>query len=116
MGILLAIETVKFRLEISVELTDIFYFDLIRHTFDNQFSTSDRSYSNFDLSGYEMKNSLNSANVLTIGAGGYGCPANLVLALAGVKNLSLIDFDHVKISQFEPPDSPFNLDHWAIES
>ncbi|MCG2729229.1 MAG: HesA/MoeB/ThiF family protein, partial [Acetobacterium sp.] len=48
--------------------------------------------------GYEMHNSLKSANVLTIGAGGLGCPANLVLAKAGVKKLSLIDFDQVEIS------------------
>lgn len=97
-GTLLAIEIVKSRLKIGVQLTDIFYFDLINYTFDNQFSTSDLSYSVFDLSEYEMKNSLKSANVLTIGAGGLGCPANLVLALAGVEKLSLIDFDHVEIS------------------
>lgn len=97
-GTLLVAELVKSRLKIGVLVTDIFYFDLINHSFDNQFSNSDLTYSDFDLSGYEIKNSLKDATVLTIGAGGLGCPANLVLALAGVEKLSLIDFDHVEIS------------------
>lgn len=99
-GTLLAIEAVKSRLKIGVPLTDIFYFDLINHSFDNHFSTSDQVFVDFDLSSSEIefKNKLAEANILTIGAGGLGCPANLVLAKAGVKKLSLIDFDHVEIS------------------
>jgi molybdopterin/thiamine biosynthesis adenylyltransferase/NifU-like protein involved in Fe-S cluster formation len=99
-GTLLAVEAVKSRLKIGVPLTDIFYFDLINHSFDNLFSTSDQVFVDFDLSSSEIefKNKLAEANILTIGAGGLGCPANLVLAKAGVKNLSLIDFDHVEIS------------------
>ncbi len=99
-GTLLAIEAVKSRLKIGVPLTDIFYFDLINHSFDNHFSTSDQVFVDFDLSSSEIefKNKLAEANILTIGAGGLGCLANLVLAKAGVKKLSLIDFDHVEIS------------------
>lgn len=99
-GTLLAVEAVKSRLKIGVPLTDIFYFDLINHSFDNHFSTSEQVFVDFDLSSYEseIKNKLAEANILTIGAGGLGCPANLVLAKAGVKKLSLIDFDHVEIS------------------
>ncbi|WP_373485458.1 ThiF family adenylyltransferase [Acetobacterium malicum] len=99
-GTLLAIEAVKSRLNIGVPLTDIFYFDLVNHSFDNHFSTSDQVFVEFGLSSYEseINNKLTDANILTIGAGGLGCPANLVLAKAGVNKLSLIDFDHVEIS------------------
>lgn len=99
-GTLLAIEAIKSRLNIGVPLTDIFYFDLINHSFDNHFSSSDQVFAEFDLSSYEseIKNKLADANILTIGAGGLGCPANLVLAKAGVTKLSMIDFDHVEIS------------------
>jgi molybdopterin/thiamine biosynthesis adenylyltransferase/NifU-like protein involved in Fe-S cluster formation len=99
-GTLLAVEAVKYRLKIGVPLTDVFYFDLINHSFDNHFSMSDQVFVSFDLSSCEseIKNKLANANILTIGAGGLGCPANLVLAKAGVKKLSLIDFDHVEIS------------------
>ena len=97
-GTLLVAELVKSRLEIGVLVTDIFYFDLLNDVFDNQFSASELQYANFDLSEYEIKNALQDAKILTVGAGGLGCPANLVLALAGVEKLSLIDYDHVEIS------------------
>lgn len=51
-----------------------------------------------DLSQAIDMNKLRSARILTVGAGGLGCPANLVLAKAGLTHLSLIDFDQVEIS------------------
>lgn len=97
-GSLLTIELVKARLQIGVVLNDVFYFDLWNTSFENNFFVSDRGFIHLDYGSYPLKNALADANVLTIGAGGLSCPANLVLAKAGVKKLSLIDFDHVEIS------------------
>lgn len=41
---------------------------------------------------------LNAAHVAVIGAGGIGCPAITYLAAAGVGKLTIIDHDHVELS------------------
>ncbi|HAZ06237.1 MAG TPA: hypothetical protein DCY58_08330, partial [Acetobacterium sp.] len=71
---------------------------MISLIFDNQFTTSQTPCPPTDLSQTIDMNKLRSARVLTVGAGGLGCPANLVLAMTGLAHLSLIDFDQVEIS------------------
>jgi Dinucleotide-utilizing enzymes involved in molybdopterin and thiamine biosynthesis family 2 len=98
LGTLIPIELVKIRLGLGSLQTDIFYFDLIKLIFDNQFATSSTLYTHYDPIQNEIVAKLKEFKILTIGAGGLGCPANLVLAKAGVKYLTLIDFDQVEIS------------------
>ncbi|OFV69815.1 ThiF family adenylyltransferase [Acetobacterium wieringae] len=97
-GTLLPIELAKACLNIGEQQTAGFYFDLISLIFDNQFTTSQTLCPPMDLSQAIDMNKLRSARILTVGAGGLGCPANLVLAKAGLTHLSLIDFDQVEIS------------------
>ena len=96
-GTLLPIELAKACLNIGEQQTAGFY-DLISLIFDNQFTTSQTPCPPTDLSQTIDMNKLRSARVLTVGAGGLGCPANLVLAMTGLAHLSLIDFDQVEIS------------------
>lgn len=97
-GTLLPIELAKACLNIGEQQTAGFYYDLISLIFDNQFTTSQTLCPPMDLSQAIDMNKLRSARILTVGAGGLGCPANLVLAKAGLTHLSLIDFDQVEIS------------------
>jgi adenylyltransferase/sulfurtransferase len=49
----------------------------------------------FDFDGQEQ---LKAARVLMVGLGGLGCAASQYLAAAGVGHLTLLDFDHVSVS------------------
>lgn len=44
---------------------------------------------------------LNAAHVAIIGAGGIGCPAITYLAAAGVSKLTIVDHDHVELSNLQ---------------
>lgn len=44
---------------------------------------------------------LNDAHIAVIGAGGIGCPAITYLAAAGVGRLTIIDHDHVELSNLQ---------------
>jgi len=98
LGTLVPIELVKTILDLGALQTEIFYFDLIKLVFDNCFATSSSLYTHYDPIQNEIMAKLKESKILTIGAGGLGCPANLVLAKAGIKHLTLIDFDQVEIS------------------
>lgn len=98
LGTLIPIELVKTILDLGALQTEIFYFDLIKLVFDNYFATSSTLYTHYDPIQNEIMAKLKESKILTIGAGGLGCPANLVLAKAGIKYLTLIDFDQVEIS------------------
>lgn len=51
-----------------------------------------------DVEGQER---LNNARVLIVGLGGLGSPVALYLAASGVGHLSLVDFDHVDVSNLQ---------------
>ncbi|KLU16798.1 MULTISPECIES: molybdopterin-synthase adenylyltransferase MoeB [Xenorhabdus] len=52
----------------------------------------------FDFDGQET---LKSANVLIVGAGGLGCAASQYLAAAGIGTMTLLDFDTVSLSNLQ---------------
>jgi len=52
----------------------------------------------FDFAGQEQ---LKSARVLVVGQGGLGCAASQYHAAAGVGHLTLLDFDHVAVSNLQ---------------
>jgi molybdopterin/thiamine biosynthesis adenylyltransferase/NifU-like protein involved in Fe-S cluster formation len=97
-GPLLALELIKARLKIGVELEDIFYFDLWNRSPDKAFSFTDSSFHDFNYASSRLNDSLDDFSVLIIGAGGLGCPASLALAKAGIRKISIMDFDRVEIS------------------
>lgn len=51
--------------------------------------------------GFEGQQALLNSHVVVVGAGGLGSPVALYLAAAGVGELSLIDFDHVDVSNLQ---------------
>ncbi|GGP49582.1 molybdopterin-synthase adenylyltransferase MoeB [Shewanella algicola] len=51
-----------------------------------------------DIDGQEK---LKLAKVLIIGAGGLGCAASQYLAVAGVGEMTIVDFDHVELSNLQ---------------
>jgi len=53
---------------------------------------------NFDFDGQEA---LKQAKVLIIGAGGLGCASSQYLASAGMGRMTLVDFDHVELSNLQ---------------
>ncbi len=52
----------------------------------------------FDFDGQEA---LKQANVLIIGAGGLGCASSQYLASAGIGKMTLVDFDHIELSNLQ---------------
>lgn len=52
----------------------------------------------FDFEGQER---LKASRVLVVGLGGLGCAASQYLASAGVGHLTLLDFDHVSVSNLQ---------------
>jgi len=53
---------------------------------------------NFDFDGQEA---LKQAKVLIIGAGGLGCASSQYLASAGMGQMTLVDFDHIELSNLQ---------------
>ncbi|CED59584.1 Molybdopterin biosynthesis protein MoeB [Moritella viscosa] len=53
---------------------------------------------NFDFDGQEA---LKQAKVLIIGAGGLGCASSQYLASAGMGRMTLVDFDHIELSNLQ---------------
>jgi molybdopterin/thiamine biosynthesis adenylyltransferase len=51
--------------------------------------------------GVEGQERVSQSHALIIGAGGLGCPAALYLASAGVGHISLIDHDHVDVTNLQ---------------
>lgn len=51
--------------------------------------------------GYEGQLKLLAAHVIIIGLGGLGSPAAMYLAAAGIGHLTLVDFDHVDLSNLQ---------------
>ena len=51
--------------------------------------------------GSQGQRSLLNASVLVVGAGGLGSPVSIYLALAGVGNLGIVDFDDVDITNLQ---------------
>ncbi len=51
--------------------------------------------------GFEGQQALLDSHVVVVGAGGLGSPVALYLAAAGVGRLTLIDFDHVEVSNLQ---------------
>ncbi|MFT7681152.1 MAG: molybdopterin synthase sulfurylase MoeB [Moritella dasanensis] len=52
----------------------------------------------FDFDGQEA---LKQANVLIIGAGGLGCASSQYLASSGIGKMTLVDFDHIELSNLQ---------------
>ncbi|QBF82923.1 molybdopterin-synthase adenylyltransferase MoeB [Shewanella maritima] len=50
---------------------------------------------------FEGQEKLKQAKVLVIGAGGLGCATSQYLAVSGVGHMTLVDFDHVEVSNLQ---------------
>lgn len=105
MGVLASVEIIKTRLNIGNILNDGIYFNLLEMSFINSLSTLNskleniqNSFNNWSFSPNHLKQELNKARVLIVGAGGLGCPIAYSLTKAGVGTIGLIDFDTVDIS------------------
>jgi len=93
-GPLIAIETIKSRLDIGNLLNDILYFDLLNMSFDKD----ENIISNITFDSIDLTEKLSKFKALIIGTGGLGSPAAYILAKSGLGTIGLVDFDQVEIS------------------
>lgn len=104
-GTLVVTELIKARLNIGNVLNNMIYFNLLEMLFINDPSTSEYKlqnvqnfFDNWQFNLDNLKQKMDKAKVLIVGAGGLGSPTAFALAKAGVGTIGLIDFDTVDIS------------------
>ncbi|MDN5331650.1 MAG: hypothetical protein PWP45_875 [Tepidanaerobacteraceae bacterium] len=95
-GTLSAIEAIKICLNLGKVLENPLYYNLLDMEF--KFGKDSEVVEDIAIQDPLKDKDLSALKVLIVGSGGLGSPAALSLALAGVKNIGLVDGDTVEIS------------------
>lgn len=102
-GTICTIEAVKQILGIGNKLKDILYFDLFNLVI-NEYKLCNAEiaiecfYKNEEYHFTDIKEKLNNAKILIVGAGGLGSPSSLALTLADAGTIGLVDSDAIEAS------------------